>query len=168
MQTIQSIFTYTHDVHREDTLWINFNIRYNCRMKLNISQEQLEPKEHHENNHHPIQMNILETDQNAQHKFEKWIKKTFPYISYEPVLDLMPKEYISWPYLGSFAINVTIGSDEYKTIRHQYETKNGDQKNINACLYIMKYEDAIGKYNYDRSLKEVMTLWTNLCPNKDI
>lgn len=43
-QTIQSIFTYTRDIHRENTLWINFNIRYNRRMKLNMTQEQLEEK----------------------------------------------------------------------------------------------------------------------------
>ena len=166
-QTIQSIFTYTRDIHREDTLWINFNIRYNRRMKLNMTQEQLEEKNHHKNNsNHPVQMTILETDQDSRSAFEKWITITFPYISYEPVLDFMPEEYISWPYLGSFAMNVHVGSDEYKKIRHQYETKSGDQKNINACLYIMKYEDAIEKYNFIQSQKEIIKLWTNLCPNK--
>jgi hypothetical protein len=165
-QTIQSIYTYTCDVRRDNTLWINFNIRYNRRMKLNITEERLEPKElYRSSSNHPIQMTPVETDQNARYTFEKWIKKTFPHISYEPVLDLMPEEYISWPYLGSFAINVPVGSNEYKMIRHQYETIKGDHKNINACLYIMKYEDAIEKYNFDQSQKDVMTLWTKLCPN---
>jgi hypothetical protein len=123
-QSIRSIHEYTRDIHHADTLWINFNTRYNRIMKLNMIEEQFETRISCGNNYSvPIQMSMEETDLNIRYTFEKWIKKTFPHIGYEPVLDMMPKYHISWPYLGSFAINVLVGSDEYKAIRHQYETK---------------------------------------------
>lgn len=162
MGNIKSIYTFTRDIRHKDTLWINFNTRYNRRMNLNMTRKQLESKKHYENNpNHPIQMTILETNFNARDKFEQWIKKIFPHISYEPVFDLMPSEYISLPYLGSYAIDVTIDSDEYKTIYNQYTREDGKPNNIHTCLYIMKYADAIGKYNFDQLFKETMSLWTN-------
>jgi len=163
MQAVQSIYKYTSDIHHADTLWINFNTRYNRILKLSMIEEQFETRV----SSVPIPMSMEETDQKARYTFEKWIKKTFPHISYEPVLDKMPAYHMSWPYLGSFAINVLVGSDEYKAIRHRYETKKGDNKNINACLYIMKYEDALVTYNFYKGLKEVWHGYgTELCPNK--
>ena len=70
----------------------------------------------------------------------------FPDVRLVEVYDLVSSGHISWPYLGSIAIDMTPDDAVYQALVTKYEDM--DQKPIrnNAVLWTMRLEDAIAAH----------------------
>ena len=132
-QILPSLDEYASQIRKKDTVYIVFNTVYNdvhaFNKKLN-DDEQLN------------YLNKKFTDTKAQKEFLEFMRTTLPNVKIQKVFDLVSVRYLEYPYLGSYAIDVDIGTKEYKELANKYNDPYKDAVNNSAVLWIVEIEDA--------------------------
>jgi len=140
-QTLYTIDEYVAIVRKKTSIWIVFNTVYNdvhafAKEIQGIGMEFYLNKEY--------------TDYKAQKEFLDFMKRCCPDVKFIEVFDLVSSNYLVYPYLGSYAINVEIDSPEYKKIIEKYGDQYEDTPpSNNAVLWVMDYTEAV-KFHKER------------------
>lgn len=133
-QTLLTIEEYIATVRKKDTLHISFNAPQ-AKFRMNIPLDDND-KSGSIFGHYT---NTNKTNWEKREEFLKWMKDNYPNIQITDVFDYLPSGYLSYPFLGTIAIDVDIDSPEYHAICSIYDDVNGEPKSLDAVLWIMKY-----------------------------
>lgn len=82
------------------------------------------------------------TDEIARAEFVSFMKDNFPKVRLIDVFDCVSTSFITWPYLGSIAIDMQPGDAVYAALSEKYGDPELDAIVNNAVLWTMKLEDA--------------------------
>lgn len=144
-QILQTIDEYIVKNRKKDTIWIVFNTVYN---DVHTLKKELDAKDFLK------YLNKKFTDTKAQKEFLDFMASELPDVKITQVFDLVSPNYLHYPYLGSYAIDVDKDSKEYKKIIEKYEDSFGEPLNNNAVLWISSYEKAEKIYKKRKKLWE--------------
>jgi hypothetical protein len=131
-RAMMTVCQYIANKRKKDTIYIVFNEVYNkilTKKKLiNDAFELVEEKN---------------VDYKTREEFLKFMKENLPDVKLIEVGDYLPVSLIVFPYLGTIAIDVNIGSKEYEIITEKWGNPFGeDFINDTTLMWVMKYEDA--------------------------
>lgn len=127
------------DIKRQG-YWMVFNTSYNDAHAF---------KKYHETDEASGEGRYLEkedTDQVARAEFLDFMKTHYPEIRLVEVFDLVGLGCMTWPYLGSIAIDMQPGDAVYAALSEKYGDPEQDPKFNNAVLWTMMLEDAIAAH----------------------
>lgn len=119
------------DIKRQG-YWMVFNSNYN-EFCLDVSDTILELDQRY-------------TDEEARSEFLTYMHANFPDVRLVEVYDFVSSGHISWPYLGSIAIDMQPGDAVYAALSERYGDTEQDPKFNNAVLWTMMLEDAIAAH----------------------
>lgn len=146
-QLLDSIEGYITNVRKKDTIFIGFNELY---AKVFLGMEDPFSQEE------PFQwLDKEKTNWDKREEFKRFIAKELPEINLIDVYDYVPLTYLVWPFLGTIAIDVEIGSPEYDAINSRYEDEHGNPKSLDAVVYIMSYEDAKRRWEKRQEIERI-------------
>lgn len=139
-QILMLIEEYIVKVRKEDTLFMGFHPLF-AKAYINLPMTEDEQMKWLKKSHIAVK---------AREEFIAYMAKNLPHVTLTEVFDNVPVDYIEWPYLGTLALDIPVGSKEQKEIEARYENEQGQPKSLDAVLYIMSYEDA--KRSYEKRL----------------
>ena len=140
-QILYTIDEYIATVRKKTSIWIVFNTVYNDVHAFGKELEDMRTD---------LYLNKKYTDYEAQKEFLAFMKECCPNVKVLEVFDLVSSNYLIFPYLGSYAIDVDIDSPEYKKIIAKYEDPYTETPLSNsAVIWIMEYEEAV-KFHKER------------------
>jgi hypothetical protein len=144
-QLIYTIEEYITEERQKDSIWMVFNTRYN---EIHALKKKLEENEAGLFRLYDEQF----TNYKARQEFLDFMQENFPETILVEVFDLVSRDWLHWPYLGSIAIDADIGSDVYKALCEKYGDAYGEPKDINHVLWVMPYDEA--KVCHERRCEE--------------
>lgn len=132
-QILYTIEEYIATKRQKTSIWIVFNTLYN---DVHAFKKKIE------DDYSAMYLQESNTDQEARQEFLDFMEKHFPNTQLVEVFDLVCKEWLQYPYLGSIAIDTDIGSDAYNALSEKYGNPYEDGTANNKVLWVMEYEDA--------------------------
>jgi len=133
-QILYTIDEYIATIRRKTSIWIVFNTVYN---DVHAFGKEIE------NKGMELYLNKKYTDYEAQKEFLIFMQKCCPDIKILEVFDLVSSGYLVYPYLGSYAIDVDVGSLEYKKIIEKYGDPYEETPSCNnAVMWVMNHTEA--------------------------
>jgi len=132
-QILYTVDEYAVTVNKKDTHWIVFNKTYN---DVNAFGKKLTHEESHK------YLDKSETDYEAQKEFLSFMKENLPHVKILKVFDLVSIGYLTYPYLGSYIIDIEAETPEYDKLMQKYENKDGTPKSNNALIWVLPYKEA--------------------------
>jgi len=143
-QVLDTIEGYIANVRKKDSIFIGFSPMY-AKVFMDIPIEDESPFGW---------LSKKNVNWEKRDEFKQFMAETMPEIKLTDVYDNVPVGYIEWPFLGTIAINVEIDSSEYHAINNRYEDENGEPYELDAVVYIMRYEDALRAYEKRKALED--------------
>ena len=128
---------YVVETRKRDTFFMVFNTVYN-----DIHAFTKEP----ENGIFTGYLNKEFTDNKARDEFLEFMHKEFPNTKLIEVFDLVNSSYMTYPYLGSIAIDCEENDDVYNAICKKYEDSEGMALSNNAVFWVITYDLALEFY----------------------
>jgi len=132
-QLLYTIEEYTSQIRKKDTNWIVFNKVYN---DVHAFHKKLDDDTRFK------YLSQDETDYDAQKEFLEFMENELPHVKLTKVFDLVSSGYITYPYLGSYALDIEEGTEEYNKLIEKYENKDGTAKGNNAVIWVIDLETA--------------------------
>lgn len=130
-QILKTIEEYVVETRKRDTFFMVFNTVYN-----DIHAFTKEP----ENGIFTGYLNKEFTDNKARDEFLQFMKKDFPDTTLIEVFDSVSSSYLTYPYLGTIAVDCEENDEVYNAICKKYEDSKGMALSNNAVfgLLVMK------------------------------
>lgn len=136
-QILKTIEEYVVETRKRDTFFMVFNTVYN-----DIHAFTKEP----ENGIFTGYLNKEFTDNKARDEFLQFMKKDFPDTTLIEVFDSVSSSYLTYPYLGTIAIDCEENDEVYNAICKKYEDSKGMALSNNAVFWVISYEIALKSY----------------------
>jgi hypothetical protein len=136
-QILKTIEEYVVETRKRDTFFMVFNTVYN-----DIHAFTKEP----ENGIFTGYLNKEFTDNKARDEFLEFMQKEFPNTKLIEVFDLVDSSYMTYPYLGTIAIDCEENDEVYNAICKKYEDLKGMALSNNAVFWVISYEIALKSY----------------------
>lgn len=136
-QILKTIEDYVVNDRKKDTYFMVFNTVYN-----DIHAFNKEP----ENGIFTGYLNKEFTDNKVRDEFLQFMQKEFPNTKLIEVFDLVDSSYLTYPYLGSIAVDCEENDEVYNAICKKYEDSNGMALSNNAVFWVISYEIALKSY----------------------
>ena len=136
-QILKTIEDYVVNDRKRDTYFMVFNTVYN-----DIHAFNKEP----ENGIFTGYLNKEFTDNKARDEFLQFMQKEFPNTKLIEVLDSVSSGYLTYPYLGTIAIDCEENDEVYNAICKKYEDSKGMALSNNAVFWVISYEIALKSY----------------------
>lgn len=83
------------------------------------------------------------TDNNAIQAFLDFMAENFPDVKLHKVMDFVPTEVVSWPYLGSIAVDLQKGDPAYRALITIYGNPEDEPNDNRHVFWCMPYEVAV-------------------------
>ena len=136
-QILKTIEDYVVNDRKKDTYFMVFNTVYN-----DIHAFNKEP----ENGIFTVYLNKEFTDNKTRNEFLEFMQKDFPNTKLIEVFDLVDSSYLTYPYLGSIAVDCEENDEVYNAICKKYEDSNGMALSNNAVFWVITYDMALKSY----------------------
>ena len=136
-QILKTIEDYVVNDRKRDTYFMVFNTVYN-----DIHAFNKEP----ENGIFTGYLNKEFTDNKTRNEFLEFMQKEFPNTKLIEVLDSVSSGYLTYPYLGSIAVDCEENDEVYNAICKKYEDSKGMALSNNAVFWVISYEIALKSY----------------------
>ena len=136
-QILKTIEDYVVNDRKRDTYFMVFNTVYN-----DIHAFNKEP----ENGIFTVYLNKEFTDNKTRNEFLEFMQKDFPNTKLIEVLDSVSSGYLTYPYLGSIAVDCEENDEVYNAICKKYEDSKGMALSNNAVFWVISYEIALKSY----------------------
>lgn len=136
-QILKTIEEYVVETRKRDTFFMVFNTVYN-----DIHAFTKEP----ENGIFTGYLNKEFTDNKARDEFLQFMKKDFPDTTLIEVFDSVSSSYLTYPYLGTIAVDCEENDEVYNAICKKYEDSKGMALSNNAVFWVISYEIALKSY----------------------
>lgn len=140
-QILKTIEEYVVNDRKRDTFFMVFNTAYNDIHAFNKEPEIDSLKEIFTG-----YLNEKFTDNKARDEFLQFMQKDFPNTKLIEVFDLVDSSYLTYPYLGSIAVDCEENDEVYNAICKKYEDSNGMALSNNAVFWVISYEIALKSY----------------------
>ena len=149
-QILKTIEDYVVNDRKRDTYFMVFNTVYN-----DIHAFNKEP----ENGIFTGYLNKEFTDNKVRDEFLQFMQKEFPNTKLIEVFDLVDSSYMTYPYLGTIAIDCEENDEVYNALCKKYEDEDGKPKSNKAVFWALSYELALKGYKerkefWDAELEE--------------
>ena len=86
------------------------------------------------------------TDNKARDEFLQFMQKEFQNTKLIEVFDLVDSSYLTYPYLGSIAVDCEENDEVFMAICKKYEDSNGMALSNNAVFWVITYDMALKFY----------------------
>lgn len=136
-QILKTIEEYVVETRKRDTFFMVFNTVYN-----DIHAFTKEP----ENGIFTGYLNKEFTDNKARDEFLQFMKKDFPDTTLIEVFDSVSSSYLTYPYLGTIAVDCEENDEVYNAICKKYEDSDGMALSNNAVFWVITYDMALEFY----------------------
>ena len=140
-QILKTLAEYVVETRKRDTFYMVFNTVYNDIHAFNKEPEIDSLKEIFTG-----YLNKKFTDNKARDEFLQFMKKEFPNTKLIEVFDLVDSSYMTYPYLGTIAIDCEENDEVYNAICKKYEDLKGMALSNNAVFWVISYEIALKFY----------------------
>lgn len=144
-QALMTIEQYIVEVRKKDTLFMGFSPTYaKAWMRLPMSEDE--------------EFNWLSKDNvnwGKRDEFLQFMSHQLPDIQLTDVFDNVPLEYQLWPFLGTIAMDIDVGSEEEKILTEHYEGEDGHPKSLDAVIFIMTLEQASTAHEKRKQLDDM-------------
>ena len=140
-QILKTIEEYVVETRKRDTFFMVFNTVYNDIHAFNKEPEIDSLKEIFTG-----YLNEKFTDNKARDEFLQFMKKEFPNTKLIEVFDLVDSSYMTYPYLGTIAIDCEENDEVYNAICKKYEDSKGMTLSNNAVFWVITYDIALKFY----------------------
>ena len=134
---LKTLAEYVVETKKRDTFFMVFNTVYN-----DIHAFNKEP----ENGIFTGYLNKEFTDNKVRDEFLQFMQKEFPNTKLIEVFDLVDSSYMTYPYLGTIAIDCEENDEVYNAICKKYEDSKGMALSNNAVFWVISYEIALKFY----------------------
>ena len=149
-QILKTIEEYVVNDRKRDTFFMVFNTVYN-----DIHAFNKEPEINSLDGIFTSYLNKEFTDNKARDEFLQFMQKEFPNTKLIEVLDSVSSGYLTYPYLGTIAVDCEENDEVYKAICKKYEDSSGMALSNNAVFWVVSYDIALKFY------KESKEAWEN-------
>ena len=136
-QILKTIEEYVVNDRKRDTYFMVFNTVYN-----DIHAFNKEP----ENGIFTDYLNKKYIDNTAREEFLHFMQKNFPNTKLIEVFDLVDSSYLTYPYLGTIAVDCEENDEVYNAICKKYEDSKGMALSNNAVFWVITYDMALKSY----------------------
>lgn len=140
-QILKTIEEYVVNDRKRDTFFMVFNTVYN-----DIHAFKKEPEINSLEGIFTSYLNKEFTDNKARNEFLQFMQKEFPNTKLIEVFDLVDSSYMTYPYLGSIAIDCEENDEVYNAICKKYEDSKGIALSNNAVFWVITYDMALKFY----------------------
>ena len=140
-QILKTIEEYVVETRKRDTFFMVFNTVYNDIHAFNKEPEINSLKEIFTG-----YLNKKFTDNKARDEFLQFMQKDFPNTKLIEVFDLVDSSYMTYPYLGSIAVDCEENDEVYNAICEKYENSKGMALSNNAVFWVITYDMALKFY----------------------
>ena len=140
-QILKTIEEYVVNDRKRDTFFMVFNTVYN-----DIHAFNKEPEINSLDGIFTSYLNKEFTDNKARDEFLQFMQKEFPNTKLIEVLDSVSSGYLTYPYLGTIAIDCEENDEVYNAICKKYEDSKGMALSNNAVSWVISYEIALKSY----------------------
>ena len=140
-QILKTIEDYVVNDRKRDTYFMVFNTVYNDIHAFNKEPEIDSLKEIFTG-----YLNKKFTDNKARDEFLQFMQKEFQNTKLIEVFDLVDSSYLTYPYLGSIAVDCEENDEVFMAICKKYEDSNGMALSNNAVFWVITYDMALKFY----------------------
>ena len=140
-QILKTIEEYVVETRKRDTFFMVFNTVYN-----DIHAFNKEPEINSLDGICTGYLNKEFTDNKARDEFLQFMQKYFPNTELIEVFDLVDSSYLTYPYLGTIAIDCEENDEVYNAICKKYEDSKGMAFSNNAVFWVITYDMALKFY----------------------
>ena len=140
-QILKTIEEYVVNDRKRDTFFMVFNTVYN-----DIHAFNKEPEINSLDGIFTSYLNKEFTDNKARDEFLQFMQKEFPNTKLIEVLDSVSSGYLTYPYLGTIAIDCEENDEVYNAICKKYEDSKGMALSNNAVFWVISYQIALKSY----------------------
>ena len=140
-QILKTIEEYVVNDRKRDTYFMVFNTVYN-----DIHAFNKEPEINSLDGIFTGYLNKEFTDNKARDEFLEFMQKEFPNTKLIEVLDSVSSGYLTYPYLGTIAIDCEENDEVYNAICKKYEDSKGMALSNNAVFWVITYDMALKSY----------------------
>ena len=148
-QILKTLAEYVVETRKKDTFYMVFNTAYNYIHSFNKEPET------DSNKIFTDYLNKKYIDNTAREDFLHFMQKNFPNTKLIEVFDLVDSSYLTYPYLGTIAIDCEENDEVYNAICKKYEDSSGMALSNNAVFWVVSYDIALKFY------KESKEAWEN-------
>ena len=145
-QILKTLAEYVVETRKRDTFFMVFNKVYN---DIHAFNKKLE------NDEFISYLDKDNVDNKAREEFIQFMQKKFPNIKLTEVFDLVDSSYLTYPYLGTIAVDCEENDEVYNAICKEYEDSSGMALSNNAVFWVVSYDIALKFY------KESKETWEN-------
>lgn len=145
-QILKTLAEYVVETRKRDTFFMVFNTVYN---DIHAFNKELE------NDKFISHLDKDNVDNKARDEFLQFMQKEFPNTKLIEVFDLVDSSYLTYPYLGTIAVDCEENDEVYKAICKKYEDSSGMVLSNNAVFWVVSYDIALKFY------KENKEAWEN-------
>ena len=138
---LKTLAEYVVETKKRDTFFMVFNTVYNDIHAFNKETEIDSLKEIFTG-----YLNKKFTDNKARDEFLQFMQKEFPNTKLIEVFDLVDSSYLTYPYLGSIAVDCEENDEVFMAICKKYEDSNGMALSNNAVFWVITYDMALKFY----------------------
>ena len=139
-QILKTLAEYVVETRKKDTFYMVFNTAYNYVHSFNKEPEI------NSNEIFTDYLNKKYIDNTAREEFLHFMQKNFPNTKLIEVFDLVDSSYLTYPYLGTIAIDCEENDEVYNAICKKYEDSKGMALSNNAVFWVISYEIALKSY----------------------
>ena len=147
---LKTLAEYVVETRKRDTFFMVFNTVYNDIHAFNKEPEIDSLKEIFTG-----YLNKKFTDNKARDEFLQFMQKEFQNTKLIEVFDLVDSSYLTYPYLGSIAVDCEENDEVFMAICKKYEDSNGMALSNNAVFWVITHDLALKFY------KERKETWEN-------
>ena len=140
-QILKTIEEYVVETRKRDTFFIVFNTVYN-----DIHAFNKEPEINSLDGIFTGYLNKEFTNNKARDEFLQFMQKDFPNTKLIEVLDSVSSGYLTYPYLGTIAVDCEENDEVYNAICKKYEDSKGMALSNNAVFWVITYDMALKSY----------------------
>ena len=140
-QILKTLAEYVVETRKRDTFYMVFNTVYN-----DIHAFNKEPEINSLDEIFTGYLNKEFTDNKARDEFLQFMQKEFQNTKLIEVFDLVDSSYLTYPYLGSIAVDCEENDEVFMAICKKYEDSNGMALSNNAVFWVITYDMALKFY----------------------
>lgn len=144
-QILKTLAEYVVETRRKDTFFMVFNKVYN---DIHAFDKKLE------NDEFISYLDKDNVDNKAREEFLQFMQKKFPNTKLTEVFDLVDPSYLTYPYLGTLAVDCEENDEVYNAICKKYEDSKGVALSNNAVFWVVSYDIALEFYEKSKKAWE--------------
>ena len=147
-QILKTLAEYVVETRKKDTFYMVFNTAYNYIHSFNKEPET------DSNKIFTDYLNKKYIDNTAREDFLHFMQKNFPNTKLIEVFDLVDSSYLTYPYLGTIAVDCDENDEVYNVLCNKYEDSKGIALSNKAVFWVISYDFALKSYEKSKKAWE--------------